>query len=503
MRVADLDRDLMLRLCGALRSRCPGATVVILGDDALRTMAGEMAVTSTKLVELRNPLPNGEQRAPLMVFVPSDLRASAEDSFGVATFEDVPVGGAYEKLSAQLLQLVPIQVRPTIEAVLQALSREEWPYADAAGVARLLLTAKKNDFDPEAIGAALFEVGLVPDFAWLERPDEASHRLTRNIECVKAITSSTRTERTRALELGLDDAAFCRKLGEFFAASPMGNPRDWTRKIVSDPANWPLAFNHWPFEDGGVVPDSIYIGDVELPDIITVPDDRADGRLTDLVGQKVLSVTKAGQKKFSVTFQVDPLPSKVQGLEHFVAEVVSRDNGSTGFRRRKKAWTQARSSTTISFSGLNKVDWEEGWHFVRVYAETEEGERVPLQDGAGQHLPRVQSADDDAPNQSGLFYVLTDEEVDIDPPQRAVPREPSVTHALYKAKFSAVTQGREPGEIKVEECQWVERQGRAHIGGIEVLEFRIGREGRSSVLVSSVLAVVMNRTLDRSNARSR
>jgi len=488
MRVTDLDRDLMVRVCGAMRSRCPSATVVILADEQLRSEAAELAVSSTKLVELRNPLPNGEQRAPLMVFVPNDLRASAEDSFGVATFEDVPVHDAYEKLRSKLLQSAPESLLSALEAALRSLRDEGWAYADGAGVARFLLTAKRNDFDPEAIGAALFEVGLVPDFAWLDKPEEAAPRLNRNIECVRAITSSTRTERTRALELGLDDPAFCRQLGEFFASSQMGSPREWTRRIVADSANWPLAFNYWPFEDGGIVPDAIYIGPVELPDIASVPNDTADPRLVDLVGQKVMSVTKTGQKKFSVTFHVEPIPSKVQGLKRFVAEVVSRDNGATGFRRRKQAWSPARTSATVIFSGLNKVDWEEGWHFVRVYAETEEGERVPLLDGGGQHLPRIQNPEDDAPNHSGLFYVLTDEEVDVDPPQRAVPRETSVTHALFKAKFSAVTQAADPEPIQVDERQWVERHGRAHVGGVETLEFRVGREGRSSVLVSTVLA---------------
>lgn len=77
MRVTDLDRDLMVRLCGGLRSRAPGATVVVLADDALRQTAPDIAVSSTKLVELRNPLPNDELRPPLLVFVPNDLRASA------------------------------------------------------------------------------------------------------------------------------------------------------------------------------------------------------------------------------------------------------------------------------------------------------------------------------------------------------------------------------------------------------------------------------------------
>jgi DNA phosphorothioation-dependent restriction protein DptH len=488
MRVTDLDRDLMLRLCGSLRSRNTGATIVILADEALRAQAPDFAVSSTKLVELRNPLPNDELRPPLLVFVPNDLRASAEDSFGVATFEDLPVRDVYDKVIDAVKDKLPLAFRQVLDATLDTLEAEQWPYAESAGIARLLLTAKHNDFDVSAFGAALYEVGLVPDFDWLENPDRAVARLNRNLECVRTITWSTRTERARALDLGLADAGFCRRLGEFFSAATLSNPREWARKIVVDPANWPLAFNRWVFEDGGVDPESIYIGDVDLTDIPVIGSGATDPRLIELEGQRVLSVAKNGQKKFSVSFRVEPVPSKVKGLSRFVAEVVSRDNGPTGFRRRKAAWTHNKDSATIAFLNIHKVEWEEGWHFVRIYAETGDGDRVLLQDGTGQPLPRNPSPDQDYPNESGLFYVLTEDDVDVDPPQRAVPREASVMHALYRARFAAVVQGRDPTPINIEERQWVERQGRTHISGIETLEIKLGREGRASVLMSSTLA---------------
>ena len=34
-----------------------------------------------------------------------------------------------------------------------------------------------------------------------------------------------------------------------------------------------------------------------------------------------------------------------------------------------------------------KIDWEDGWHFVRVLAESDEGELVPLVDDEGKPLP--------------------------------------------------------------------------------------------------------------------
>lgn len=135
---------------------------------------------------------------------------------------------------------------------------------------------------------------------------------------------------------------FSCQVGDFFSRVGLADPREWTHQIVKDRANWPLAFNRWLFEDGGINPDSIYIGDVVLPDLPVIKEDEADPRLAELIGQRVLPISKTGQKKFSVSFRVEPLPSKVDGLSRFVAEVVSRDNGPTGLRRRKAAWARER-----------------------------------------------------------------------------------------------------------------------------------------------------------------
>lgn len=492
MRVTDLDRELMVRLVGGLRAEVPTASVVLLADDALRAQAPEFAVSSTKLVELRNPLPNDELRPPLLVFVPNDLRASAEDSFGVATFEELSIEGAYAELNDQLLSQVPANLRTAVGASLGELRRGDarWRCADDAAIARFLLTAKINGFEPDAMGAALFELALVPDFELFRQPERAPARVARNRECVERITWSTRSERARALELGLLDRTLCKQLGEFFSRVGVANPREWTQLIVRDRANWPLAFNKWVFEDGGVNPDSIFIGDVELPDLPVVKDDETDQRLAELIGHRVLPISKTGLKKFSVSFRVDPVPSKVEGLARFVAEVVSRDNGPTGLRRRKAAWVKATDSGVIAFSSIGKVDWEEGWHFVRVYAETEDGDRIPLADGEGNTIRFAsESADAQASaNESDLFYVVTDDEVEVEPPQRAVPREPSLMHALLRARFAAVAQERDPSTVSITGCAWVERAAKSSLSSGDTLEVRLGKEGKANVLISSALA---------------
>jgi DNA phosphorothioation-dependent restriction protein DptH len=506
MRVTDLDRELMIRLAGGLRAAVPSANVVVLADDSLRTMAPDLAVSSTKLVELRNPLPNDELRPALLVFVPNDLHASAEDSFGVATFEEISIDGAYAELNAKLIAQVPANLRVALDAILSELRRRDarWRYADDAAVARYLLTCQVNDFDPDAMGAALFELALVPDFELFQQVERAPARVARNRECVERITWSTKTDRVRALELGLLDPVFCKQLGEFFSRVGVASPREWTQAIVRDRVDWPLAFNKWLFADGGVNPDAIYIGDVVLPDLPVVKDDNDDPRLAELIGHKVLPISKTGLKKFSVSFRVDPIPSKVEGLSRFVAEVISRDNGPTGLRRRKAAWARGTDSGAIAFSSVGKIDWEEGWHYVRVYAETEDGDRIPLADGEGNPLRFNRDASEThaSPNESDLFYVVTDDEVEVEPPQRAVPREASLMHALLRARFAAVAQDRDPGSVSVTGCGWVERSSKAATSG-ETLEIRLGKEGRAHVLVSGLLASLERAFLDDPDGISR
>ena len=490
MRVGDLDLELMVRLCARLRAELPDTTVVLLTDGKSIAPA-ELAVSSTKLVELRNPHADGTQRPPLLVFVPGEVRASAEDSFGVATFEEVSVSGLYEALITKLLAELPAALGG---AVLQALRRlreveRSWRFADALSTVRFLLTARVNGNDAEALGASLYELGLVPDFKWLGEPEKAPLRLVRNRECVEKLTWSPRSERGRVNELGLTTRAFKNLLGNFLAEAGTDDPRQWARRIVVDKSRWQLAFDKWEFEDGGVQPDSIFIGEVQT-DLPVVDDDIDTEPLAQLIGQRILPVSTL--KKFSVTFRTEPAPPSVQGLTKFVAQVVSKEHGPIGLARSKAVGR----STTISFSALKKVDWEEGWHFVRILAQTESGDPIPLVDANGEAV--AWSADTETtftrPNESDLFYVLPSTEVEIEPAQRAVPRHPSALHALFHAKFSAILDERDPATVAFSHSAWAEKT-RGHVSGADMLEVRLGREGAVHVPVSRALKSIEQKIL--------
>ena len=498
MRVTDLDVDLMVRLCGRLRAEVPNSQVVILGNGPATIAPAELTVSSTKLVELRNPLADGTHGPPLLVFLPNDIRAAAEDSFGVATFEDVQLGDVYGDVRTQLLMDLPSGLRGALSEALRRLTDGEspWPFADPVAIVRFLLTAKVNGNDPEAIGAALYELGLVPDFELLRQPEKAPARMGRNRVCVEMLTWSSKSERGRVLDLGLANRGFRVQLGNFAAESGLEDPRAWTRRIVLDRSYWGLAFNKWEFEDGGEEPDAIFVGDVAT-NLPVVQDDEVDERLSQLIGQTVLPLGKAGIRKFSVTFRVDPLPGKVQGLSKFTIQVISKDQGPVGLVRNKSAWTSNRVQANVSFTRLNKIDWDEGWHYIRVLPLTEEGDLVPLVDEAGNPVPWAVDDEDfvPRPNESDLFYVLPDGEIDIDPPQRAVQREQSLVHAWTRMKFTALLDERDPDGIDVSSVQWAERGARAGAVTTDVLELKFGREGTMNVPVSRPLKLLEQRIL--------
>jgi len=130
MRVGDLDTAVMLAVARNLRqSVAAAAQVHVLSSAAQKD--DPLLITSSKLVELRNPLAEGELRPPLLVFVPNDLRTAAEDSFAEATFEQVSVADTFKLLRTRLAEQLPESLRANVPDILKLLEDRNWRWADA------------------------------------------------------------------------------------------------------------------------------------------------------------------------------------------------------------------------------------------------------------------------------------------------------------------------------------------------------------------------------------
>lgn len=483
MRVADLADQVMEAVCSEMRKAKSDANVFVLtGHDD-----GEhpSQITSTKLVELRNPLPDGQLRPPLLVFVPNSLRTSAEDSFGIATFEEVTYTGIYNDIIHALLERAPTNLVGSVRDVFSILAEENWLFADEVSKVRYLLTALENGVDGETLGASLYELSLVPDFKLFADPSQVNGRIRKNIECVQSLAASHKSVRGRLADLNLSDKSFRNSLVAFFDRYPIHEPETWTRPIALE-KNWRgLSFDKWKFkEDFAIDKIRLSIRETDLP---VVREDEKDERLATLIGQQVLIPSE--RRKMNMVFEVKPHPSKVSGLDHFTVQIVSQTGGPVGKAKKVKAWKPKRTHSTVSLTKLNKIDFEEGWHLIRVLPWTEDGDPIPIE-GASDLTDSAAR-----PWESEPFYVLPEGAIEEEPPQRAIPIETSVEHARLRLQFTALNDDRDPAEIQVTGVHWAEGERVKKSARHETLIAKFGREGSVQIPVSRALKIAEQRML--------
>jgi hypothetical protein len=485
MRVGSLSGSLMTQLATSLTGRFDGVAMVhILGTQA-QAVGSPLFITSSKLIELRNPLPDGTQRLPLLVFVPDDLRTSAEDSFSGATFEQMELTDSYEMLKERLLANIPNGLRAQAEACIRFLADREWPAANVSGVLRFLLSLKINGYDEEVLGAAICELGLVPDFKLLDDPAIVQNRLSKNHEAAKNLLFSSKSVVGRVLEVKIATSTIKASLIDYLSSNSLEDPVAWTSRIAAEPQLYGLSFDKW---GSGSIDDyacniSIEIVSLDLPEVKI---DEPDPKLRELLGQRVLVIGPNGPQKFGLKFRCMPGPSTMPDLDHFKIQVVSRENGPTGIVKKKPAWDGPRLDATQSFTKIRSLDWEEGWHYVRVLPYSADGDILPIVNSAGNAIPVIGDADDtDAPHESDLFYVICDSEIEVELPQRAVPRFPSLQHAIITKLYGNLSNGAEGGAAAPVRVNWLAAETGADL--LELVEFKFPGEGAVNIPLSRPL----------------
>jgi len=441
-------------------------------------------VTSTKLVELRNPNANGELGQPLLVFIPTSLRTSAEDSFGVATFEELAFTSIYGDLINSLLDRLPATLVGHVRDLFSILTEEEWLLADDVSRVRYLLTALENGIDGETLGASLYELTLIPDFKLFADLGMINGKILRNLGSVRSLMTSHKSVRGRVSDLGLSDKVLELRLFAYFEKYDVQEPEFWTPPISTDKSWWGISFDKWTFqEELSLDKISLTVLETDLP---VVQGNETDDQLSSLIGQQVL--VPNDRHKMNVVFEVNPHPSKVNGLAHFTVQIISQNDGPVGKSKQVKAWTPNRLQCTINLAKLNKIEFEEGWHFIRVMPWTTDGDPIPLkEDSAPEGAKRSY--------ESEPFYVLPGGNIEEEPPQRAIPIEQSLEHARFRLQLTALDDERNPDDIAISGFNWAEGGRSKKTSRHETLHIKFGRDGAIQIPLSRMLKTIEQRIL--------
>ncbi|WP_062204352.1 hypothetical protein [Streptomyces sp. NBRC 109706] len=450
MRVTEVEPELAASLVRRLRGALgPDATVCLLWpaeDLSPDRPLHDVGVSSTKLVELRNRRDGeGALPGPLMVFVPPGTRVSAEDSFGIATFEEVPLGDTYAHLAGHLLDQVPQQLRPGVDELLAAIrTRPDGRQTGDRAITQYLLTLQINGYRGPVAGAAVYHFGLVPDFDLFTDPAQVRERVGKNHGLVQKLTDSPRSERQRVLDLGLSDSDFATRLAAFATRCGLEDPKTWTRRIVIDRENWGLSFGNWRIDERHRATLSIDLRELGLPSAGDNSQHLTDyPALASIAGQPYLLTGEKGVRDITVRFAVRPNPRKVEGLERFRVEIVSESGGPIGRASHIGKGKTAKPEYKKALGRLNKIDWEEGWHYVRVVPLNAEDETLHVAPGA-HDLPG---------GESERFYVVPNAEAE-EPPERNAGRFPGLTQALRSLQLDALAAGEDPTQVTATDIRW-------------------------------------------------
>ncbi|MHA0035516.1 methylation-associated defense system ATP-binding protein MAD8 [Deinococcus sp. PESE-13] len=469
MRVTDLNPELAVQTCALMRQAGPAVEAYVLVGE--QQEGGPNSVTGTRLVELRNPLTDGTLRPPLLVFIPAGLHASAEDSFSVATFENVAFDHLYEEARDVLLSHFPPDVRALTEAVLNL--NEAKP--SRVDVVRYLLTIALNDHDASVVGAALYELHLLPDFTLHQAGDDLALRLRQNWEKAKIILDQSQSERHRALAVGVTDLAFRQNIANSLLEFRKEGASAWLRHIATDSALWPLAFDRWPLPDA-VAQDKIFIQitGTSLP-VAT------EGMPGLQAGEPYLPIGDGALKKFRIDFKTDPAPNQLPKISKFVLEIISQDQGPAGVLTTRKAWPKGdKAYAEFAMTKLARAEWGPGLHYVRIRPYAADGSLIDIVDEDDVTLPWTGSQENQSRNYPNelWFFVSSDVEPEDAPPQRAVPRLPSLSTAWLQLKASENAQQRKR-PVTLERLTYKGEDG--------VFEAFFGRDGMRHIVAPAPL----------------
>jgi len=479
LRISSLSESVMRQVCAELNQTDLDVDIVFILSP--RQISEEpWQISATRLIELRN-----EQKRPLLAFIPPGLKAAAEDSFDVSTFAEIDLSSVSKNILQQLRSKLPYELGSMIDRAIKALRDIEVKPDD---LIRYYLTVLKNDCISECAGGAIYQLGLVPDFAIYQNPALVEIRVARNLNSCQILQDSDISLLARIHNLRLKANSLQSDLYGYLRSKRVSDIGSWGSEMANDPGLHALCFDQWPFE-GEERNDKILIFVDELglkardESIPLGPDN-----------PPYLDVNKATSIKISWT--TDPKPNLVPEIKYYRIEIISTEGDLV-------AWESKNLPVSSSSKRVNVRDFrdsvEDGLYYIRVRAYSEGGELLNFEDH--EENPRVLRD----PYNPGGKRINTSEDVwfwkdpNGEPPPVEAARNVTVNSFLdaqLQVRFAAIDRNADPFDPSLtprpEKTGWFAAKGKS-----AEANYQIGYDAQTkfTLPVSSLLRQIENDTL--------
>lgn len=321
---------------------------------------GDEYIHATKLIELRN-----DPSKAVLILVPTNSRTSAEDSYGDATFQNLPVSDLQDSFFYKLIDKIPETKKSNWSQIFELLRDDV--HASKSDVISYILYLELNHYSSEAWGNGLFLFGMWPDSDLFKEENAVRRRFMLNKEKASAILSDfSLTAADRIAYLPIKRGTIQRALMTFLTSDDsMNDANSLFECILRKHPDFNYANIPW-LEIGSSGPVKVMV------DLNTGKDSKKE-LVKDEEGNFVLNILSEKKSKVSFTITTAPAPKDNPAIVSFeIALVDINDFSEVGIIKKAKVGTNKRATRKMSVNIADGM-FDEGDHLLRVRALDENG----------------------------------------------------------------------------------------------------------------------------------
>jgi len=359
MKLAGLPLEDLKTLRSEVMQRHPGLLVAILTDGSFSC---DGTVTATKLVELRNG-----GKIPVLALVPSALQTPAEDSYGSATFRELPMDGIAATIVGRLKTEMPPTTAPLVMAALDFARN-----ATDEDKAKYLLAVREDGWKAGSAGLNLNLLGFIPDSSAGNGGIDWRNRLYWNKICSDILCDFQTFEPDRVARLPIRPDTNQHAIARLLMAGTERS-RQGVMNAIRESADFSsLDFAAWSIpeldEAGGRKSIKITAGPLVSKQIATKD------------GDKTLFLGDGETASVRIRLTVTPPPKDCPELKLFRLLLVSTDSDQVVQEVRRVAVTSGGKPYRDINVKISAATFEEGTYYFRACGEDDAGNLLNRED---------------------------------------------------------------------------------------------------------------------------